>query len=173
MAGNRGFVSAPAAASGYNRAMRHAVLALSLTVPVAAAAGLCDAPSSWQGEAGSDIPFATVQLLDPALRGDGLHDPVTISLADDVLSEGAMLLLAPGVEARVICIRSRPEWLGLRVVNEGEAVARGRMTVATGGATIDAEVPPVPSGETRLILLQSSHPLAEVEREAVSYTQGG
>jgi hypothetical protein len=129
----------------------------------AAAAGLCDDPAPWPGGPEAAEAFTGLMALAPGRAGDGPNALEPISLTGDVLGLGAAVEAADGGLAvtDVVCVRERPEWLGLAVENAGAADAGGRLTLTLpDGRMLAASLPPVPAGGERRFLVRASDPLA-------------
>ena len=135
---------------------------LSLASP--AAAGLCDDPAPWPGGPEAAVEFAGLMALAPGRAGDGPNAPEAVSLTGDVLGLGSAVASAgDGLRVtEVVCVRERPEWLGLALRNTGTAAAGGRLFLTLpDGRLLETSVPPVPAGDERKFLVRASDPLAE------------
>ena len=137
---------------------------LSLASP--AAAGLCDDPAPWPGGPEAAVEFDGLMALEPGRAGDGPNAPEPVSLTGDVL--GARVGRRIGRRrlrvTEVVCVRERPEWLGLALRNSGTTAAGGRLLLTLpDGRVLETPVPPVPAGGERKFLVRASDPLAEAE----------
>ena len=143
------------------------ILAL-LSLGTPAAAGLCDDPAPWPGGPEAAVEFAGLMALAPGRAGDGPNAPEAVSLTGDVLGLGSPL--APAVASagdglrvtEVVCVRERPDWLGLALSNTGTTAAGGRLLLTLpDGRLLEASLPPVPAGGEQTFLLRANDPLAE------------
>jgi hypothetical protein len=119
-----------------------------------------------------DTDFLSSDLLPPErfAPADGA-EPGVVSLNEDVLrlggeaSRAAVASRTPGLRIRsVLCIRHRPEMLGLLLENAspGPLGGRARVEVTMAGVTavLFTRLPGLAAGEARHVLLSSSTPLA-------------
>ena len=131
---------------------------LSLASP-AMAAGICDNPTPWPGGPEAVVDLEGLMALEPGLAGDGPNAPELISVTGDVLALGMSTEARAGElsVAEVICVRERPEWLGLAVRNSGRASAGGRLVLTLpDGRLLETPVPAVPAGGQRTFLIRAS-----------------
>jgi hypothetical protein len=135
---------------------------LALLAPAPAAAGACDDPAPWPGGPDAAVAFEAVAALEPGRAGDGPNPPDPVELFGDVLGVGQAVATATGLQvAEVVCIRGRPEWLGLTVRNPGAADAGGQLALTLpDGRALEAPLPPVPAGGERRFLVRASDPIA-------------
>ena len=138
----------------------------------AAVAGLCDAPKGWPGDASADIVFTGISAFQIGARGDGPDQPMPVSLNADVLGLGEELPLSASglaVQGPVICVRYRPEWLGLVLVNTGTAVSGGILSIGpVQGMQLEAELPRLMPGEERLVLVMAGENISTVAADAIA-----
>ncbi len=60
------------------------------------------------------------------------------------------------IQGPVICVRYRPEWLGLDVANAGLTDATAILSIGpVGGVQLEAELPRLTPGEVRRVLVMS------------------
>ncbi len=122
-------------------------------------AGLCDAPTRWPGDAAKDVAFTGVSAFQTGMRGDGPNLPAPVLVNGDVLGLGKDLPLSAGgvtIQGPVICVRYRPEWLGLDVANAGLTDATAILSIGpVGGVQLEAELPRLTPGEVRRVLVMS------------------
>lgn len=136
------------------------------------AAGLCDAPSPWPGDAQADAAFTGVDAFQRSLRGDGPNQPAPVFVNGDVLGLGGELsLTADGlaVEGRAICVRYRPEWLGFILSNKGTSPSQAVLSIAlVGGVLLEADLPRLLPGESRRVLVMGGEPISAVSAAALT-----
>lgn len=143
---------------------RPAVAFVLMLADAAGADGICANPTPWP-EGGGPVLFQGIDTVRPALRNAGeVQAAEPIGLEPDVLQTGEVALagLAFGtltVEGPAICIRYRPEWLGLTLSNRGVDPVRGRVLIDTDAGGIDAILPEIAGGMTAKILLRASQPI--------------
>jgi hypothetical protein len=140
------------------------ILALLSLAPAAAAAGLCDDPAPWPAGPEAAVTFEALPALEPGRAGDGPNPPEPVELTGDVLGIG-QAPAAPDTGlavAEVVCVRQRPEWLGLMIRNAGGEDAPGRLALTLpGGRLLEAPLPPVPAGGERRFLVRAGDPLTQ------------
>lgn len=136
----------------------------------AAVAALCDAPRSWPGDASADIVFTGVSALRIGARGDGPDQPMPVSLNADVLGLGEVLSLSASglaVQGPVICVRYRPEWLGIVLANTGTAALGGILSIGpVQGMKLEAELPRLSPGEVRPVLVMAGEHISTIAADA-------
>ncbi|MDQ2088457.1 hypothetical protein [Marimonas arenosa] len=146
-----------------------AVVALGLANP-AGAEGVCVDPGPWEGA--GPVVFQAVDALAPEFF-DPSEPPTAaaVELEPDILQTGGAGLAGTAVgaltvEGTAVCIRHRPEWLGLRLENGGDAPAVARVVIATGDGALTARLPEVAGGKHVYVLLRASRPIAGLPASA-------
>jgi hypothetical protein len=139
---------------------------------------LCNRVSPWPGGNQAEVIFTAVDAYPPGQRGDGPNDPMPLSLTGDVLSMGRAFgsLQAGGlvVEGAAICVRYRPEWIGLQIQNNGAALAKATLELRLpDGYVYEARLPDLPAGQKQLVLLRSGAPLATLDSGAFTLKVDG
>jgi hypothetical protein len=118
--------------------------------------------------------FAAVQALELAQFGDGPHDATPLSLSGDVLGLSNTRIHVSGsglvISGPPICVRHRPEWLGLDIGNQSSLPAKALLVLERPGEqSLVAHLPIVGSGETRRILLKASVAIATLPATSLRF----
>ncbi|NJM28865.1 MAG: hypothetical protein HC855_00860 [Rhizobiales bacterium] len=104
-------------------------------------------------------------------RGDGPIELTPVSLNAEVLSLGEQISISGGglvVQGPAVCVRYRPEWLGLTLANTGAKAVGGTLKInIESGVHLEAELPVLMPGEVRSLLVMSGEPISAIAADAL------